>query len=60
MDRIGSPVNQAAETSPWVAGIGPVEILVVLVAIVVTLAAIVLGVVWLSRRRAAKQKTAHV
>ena len=54
MDRFGFPVSQAVDANPMVAG--GLELLLVIFAIVVTLAVITLGVVLLGRHRANRRE----
>ncbi len=56
MDRWGYPVKQAGETSPLVAGLGVVELVLLVFSLVAVLAAATFGVVLLSRHRAAKHE----
>jgi ribonuclease Y len=56
MDPFGFTVNQASGANPMVGGLGVVQLLLVVLAILVTFAVITLGVVLLGRHRASKRE----
>ena len=56
MNRLAVPVHQAAETSAMVLGLDVTELLLVVLAVVVVIAAVGFGVVLLGRQRASKRE----